>query len=199
VLIVVAFNMGDWEEFRVLHRHTKSDAAVFIVTFALTVIFDLSVAVEVGMILAAGLFIKRVTDTTQVSALDETGAAGQGHERVANVPRGVLVYRVFGALLFGAADKLDNVIRRMGADTRVVVLHMAAVTALDATALNALESLHEKLRHHKKHLILSGPHTQPYFLMEKSGFLERVGADNIAGDLDAAMERARVLVAGDRN
>jgi SulP family sulfate permease len=199
VLIVVAFNMGDWEEFRVLHRHTKSDAAVFIVTFALTVIFDLSVAVEVWMILAAGLFIKRVTDTTQVSALDETGAAGQGHERVANVPRGVLVYRVFGALLFGAADKLDNVIRRMGADTRVVVLHMAAVTALDATALNALESLHEKLRHHKKHLILSGPHTQPYFLMEKSGFLERVGADNIAGDLDAAMERARVLVAGDRN
>ena len=194
VLMVVAFNMGDWEEFRVLHRHTKSDAIVFLVTFALTVIFDLTVAVEIGMLLAAGLFIKRVTDTTQVSALDETGAPGQGHERVASVPRGVLVYRVFGALLFGAADKLDNVIRRTGADTRVVVLHMAAVTALDATALNALETLHEKLRHHKKHLVLSGPHTQPYFLMEKSGFLDRVGADNIAGDLDSAIARARTLV-----
>jgi sulfate permease, SulP family len=195
VLIVVAFNMGDWEEFRVLRRHTKSDAMVFVVTFVLTVVFDLTVAVEIGMVLAAGLFIKRVTDTTQVSALDETGAPGQGHERVTNVPRGVLVYRVFGALLFGAADKLDNVIRRTGADTRVVVLHMAAVTALDATALNALETLHEKLRHHKKHLVLSGPHTQPYVLMERAGFLERVGAENVAADLEAAIARARVLAA----
>ncbi|MSU25605.1 MAG: STAS domain-containing protein [Opitutus sp.] len=194
VLIVVAFNMGDWEEFRVLGRHTKSDAAVFLVTFALTVVFDLTVAVEVGMVLAAGLFIKRVTDTTQVSALDETGASGQGHEQVKDVPAGVLIYRVFGALLFGAADKLDSVIRRANADTRVVILHMAAVTALDATALNALETLHEKLRHHKKHLILSGPHTQPYFLMEKAGFLDRVGAANIVGDLEEAVGRARQLV-----
>ena len=196
VLIVVAFNMGDWGEFRVLRRHTKGDTAVFVVTFVLTVIFDLTVAVEVGMVLAAGLFIKRVTDTTQISALDETGAAGQGHERVSNVPRGVLIYRVFGALLFGAADKLDSVIRRAGADTRVVILHLAAVTALDATALNALETLHAKLRHHKKHLILSGPHTQPYFLLEKSGFIERLGAENVVGDLDAAVARAGTLVAG---
>lgn len=194
VLIVVAVKMGDWEEFRLLRRHTKSDAAVFLVTFVLTVVFDLTVAVEVGMILAAGLFIKRVTDTTQVSALDEVGAAGQGHEQVNDVPRGVLIYRVFGALLFGAADKLDSVIRRANADTRVVILHLASVTAMDATALNALETLHDKLRHHKKHLILSGPHTQPYFLMEKAGFLERVGADNIAGDLEAAVVRARLLV-----
>jgi SulP family sulfate permease len=198
VLLVVAFNMGDWEEFRVLHRHTKSDAAVFVVTFVLTVIFDLTVAVEVGMILAAGLFIKRVTDTTQVAALDETGIPGQGHEPVKDVPRGVLIYRVFGALLFGAADKLDSVIRRANTDTRVVILHMASVTALDATALNALETLLEKLRHHKKHLILSGPHTQPYFLMEKSGYLERVGADNVTGDLDAAVARARELIAAPR-
>jgi SulP family sulfate permease len=104
------------------------------------------------------------------------------------------VYRVFGALLFGAADKLDSVVRRAGADTRVVILHMAAVSALDATALNALETLHAKLRRHHRHLILSGPHTQPYFLMEKTGVLERVGEDNIAGDLAAAVARARVLV-----
>jgi SulP family sulfate permease len=193
VLVVVALNMGDWEEFRVLHRHTKSDAAVFLVTFVLTVIFDLTVAVEVGMILAAGLFIKRVTDTTHVTALDETGAAGAGHEKVNDVPRGVLIYRVFGALLFGAADKLDSVIRRANTDTQVVILHLAAVTALDATALNALESLHEKLRHHKKHLVLSGPHTQPYVLLEKSGFLERVGMDNVAADLESAVARARDL------
>jgi sulfate permease, SulP family len=194
VLIVVALNMGDWAEFRMLHRNTKSDAAVFLVTFSLTVLFDLTVAVEVGMLLAAGLFIKRVTDTTQVAMLDEGGAGTGGHERVTNVPRGVLVYRVFGALLFGAADKLDSVIRRTGTDTRVVVLHLAAVTALDATALNALERLHAKLHRHKKHLILSGPHTQPYFLMDRAGFLERVGADNVAADLTSAVARARELL-----
>jgi len=114
---------------------------------------------------------------------------------VPDLPKGVLVYRVFGALLFGAADKLDSVIRRAGADTQVVILHMAAVTALDATALNALETLHAKLRRHGKQLILSGPHTQPYFLMEKAGFLEQVGAANIAADLATAVTRARALVA----
>lgn len=195
VLLVVALNMGDWAEFRVLNRHTRSDAAVFLVTFALTVIFDLTVAVEVGMILAAGLFIKRVTDTTQVAALDEQGAAGFGHEPIADLPRGVLVYRVFGALLFGAADKLDSVMRRAGTDTRVVILHVAAVTALDATALNALETLYAKLKRHGKHLILSGPHTQPYVLMERAGFLESVGAENVVADLPAAVERARTLLA----
>ena len=146
------------------------------------------------MVLAAGLFIKRVTDTTHVSAMDETGAGGQGHERVADVPRGVLIYRVFGALLFGAADKLDSVLRRTGAETRVVILHMASVTALDGTALNSLETLHEKLRRHKRQLILSGPHTQPYFLLEKSGFFERLGHENVTADLPSAVARGRVVM-----
>jgi SulP family sulfate permease len=195
VLVVVAVRMGEWDEFVLLQRQARSDAAVFLVTFFLTVVFDLTVAVEIGMILAAGLFIKRVTDTTHVAAIDDTGAPGQGHEAVKDLPPGVLVFRVFGALLFGGADKLDNVLRRGGADARVVILHMAAVTALDGTALNALETLHEKLRHHKKHLILSGPHTQPYFLMQKAGFLERVGEDNVQADLESAVARARELVA----
>lgn len=199
VLVVVAIRMGEWDEFVLLKKQARSDAAVFLVTFALTVLFDLTVAVEMGMILAAGLFIKRVTDTTHVAAIDGTGAPGQqGHEAVKNVPPGVLIYRVFGALLFGAADKVDNVLRRAAADANVVVLHMAAVTAMDGTALNALETLHEKLRHHKKHLILSGPHTQPFFLMEKAGFLERVGEANVVGDLDAAVARARELVGAKR-
>lgn len=196
VLLMVAYNMGEWEEFSILNRKAVSDATVFVVTFALTVCFDLTVAVEIGMLLAAFLFIKRVTDTTQVAALDEKVAgSGQGHEHIDKVPRGVLVYRVFGALLFGAADKLDSVLRRANADTKVVVLHMAAVTALDGTALNALELMHAKLKRHGKHLVLSGPHTQPYFLMEKAGFLERVGADNVAADLQSAVERAGVLMA----
>jgi len=194
VLIVVALRMGDWDEFLLLGRQAKSDAAVFLVTFILTTCFDLTVAVKWGLVLAAALFIKRIADTTHVIAHDEEASITQGHEPVANLPKGVLVYRVFGALLFGAADKLDSVVRRAGADTKVVILHMAAVSALDATALNALETLQEKLHRHHRHLILSGPHTQPYFLMDKSGFLDRVGAENIVGDLEAAVARARVLL-----
>ncbi len=142
VLIVVALNMGEWDEFLLLNRQARSDASVFLVTFFLTVVFDLTVAVEVGMILAAFLFIKRVSDTTEVDALDkiaqESGAFG--HEPAPAMPQGVLVYRVFGALLFGAADKIDNIVRRAGGDTRVIVLHLSALIAMDATALNALET-----------------------------------------------------------
>lgn len=198
VLVMVAARMGDWEEFALLRRKPRSDAAVFVATFGLTVIFDLTVAVEVGLVLAAFLFIKRIADTTQVHAMTgETAApfATAGHEKVAHVPRGVLIYRVFGALLFGSAEKLDSIIRRSGGDTRVVIVHMAAVTAMDATALNRIENLHEKLHRHGKHLVLSGPHTQPYFLLEKAGFFDRLGRDNVAPDLEAAVARARALLA----
>jgi SulP family sulfate permease len=201
VLVVVAVRMGDWEEFVLLPRKPRSDAAVFVATFALTVLFDLTVAVEVGLVLAAGLFIKRVADTTQVHAMTgETnppfGVPGaQGHEKVANVPSGVVIYRVFGALLFGSAEKLDTILRRAGGKTDVIILHMAAVTAVDATALNRIELLHTKLRRHKQHLVLSGPHTQPYFAMEKAGFFDALGRENVCADLETAVARARELIA----
>src|SRR5690606_31984535 len=111
VLIAVAWRMGDWEEFALLRRRPKSDSLVFITTFALTVCFDLSIAVEVGMLLAAFLFIKRISDTTQVQAMAGEGPAPAGtQEEIPELPRHVLVYRVFGALLFGAAEKLDMVL-----------------------------------------------------------------------------------------
>jgi SulP family sulfate permease len=196
VLIVVSINMGEWDEFLLLGKQTKSDAAVFLVTFGLTVVFDLTVAVEIGMILAAFLFIKRVSDTTEVDALDQisssTGAFG--HEAVPELPPGVLVYRVFGALLFGAVDKLDSMMRRANADAKVVILHMAAVIAIDATAINALENAYEKLSRHGRFLVLSGSHTQPHALMEKSGFLKKIGSENVCRDLASAVARARVLL-----
>lgn len=196
VLIFVALKMGEWDEFLLLGRQEKGDAAVFLVTFALTVVFDLTVAVEIGMILAAFLFIKRVSDTTEVDALDEiaseTGAFG--HEQLPDLPPGVLVYRVFGALLFGAADKLDSVMRRTGSDAKVIVLHLSAVIAMDRTALNALETLREKLKRHGRHLVLSGSHTQPHAMMEKAGFLNELGPDNVCKDLPSAVARARELI-----
>ena len=197
VLAVVAIRMGEWEEFALLHKKPRGDAAVFLTTFGLTVLFDLTVAVEVGMVLAAVTFIKRVADTTQIHSMtgEEAAAGGQGHEPVANVPPGVMIYRVFGALLFGSAEKLESIIRRSGGDTTVVILHMAAVTAMDATALNRVENLHAKLARRGKHLVLSGPHTQPYFMMEKAGFFDVLGRENIAANLESAVARARELTA----
>jgi SulP family sulfate permease len=197
VLAVVALRMGEWEEFALLHRKPRGDAAVFLATFGLTVVFDLTVAVEVGMVLAAFAFIKRVADTTQVHAMtgEQAAAGGQGHEPVQDVPRGVVIYRVFGALLFGSAEKLDRIIRRSGGETKVVILHMAAVTAMDATALNRIESMHAKMKRHKEHLILSAPHTQPYFMLERAGFFDALGRENVCADLDSAVARARELLA----
>jgi len=197
VLAVVALRMGEWEEFALLHRKPRGDAAVFLATFGLTVVFDLTVAVEVGMVLAAFAFIKRVADTTQVHAMtgEQAAAGGQGHEPVRGpVPPGVIIYRVFGALLFGSAEKLDRIIRRSGGETKVVILHMAAVNAMDATALNRIESMHAKMKRHKEHLILSGPHTQPLFMMERAGFFDELGRENVCADLESAVARARELV-----
>ena len=193
VLVVVAWRMGEWDEFRLLPRKPKSDGLVFLATFALTVCFDLTTAVGIGMILAAGLFVKRVADTTEVKSM--TGEGEAPHEAIKDLPKEIVVYRVFGALLFGAADKLETVLRRSGGDVRVIVLHMFAVTALDSTALDRLDDLHEKLKRHGKHLILCGPHTQPYIVMEKAGFLERVGVENVTADLTAAVARAKELAA----
>jgi sulfate permease, SulP family len=191
VLIVVALRMGEWDEFRLLRRKPKGDGAVFLTTFVLTVCFDLTKAVAIGLILAAALFVKRVADTTEVRAM--AAEAEGGHEQVKNLPKDVVIYRVYGALLFGAADKLETVLRRAGGDVRVIILQMTAVTVMDSTALARLEELHEKLVRHKKHLILCGPHTQPYVVMDRAGFLARVGADNVAADLEGAVARARLL------
>lgn len=196
VLLIVAVRMGEWEEFPLLRKKPRGDAAVFLTTFLLTVFFDLTVAVEIGMILAAVLFIKRIADTTQIHGMtgEQVEAGGAGHERVANVPKGVIIFRVFGALLFGSAEKLENLSRRAGVRDDVIILHLGAVTAMDATALNRVETLHTKLRKHGKHLILCGPHTQPYFMMEKAGFFDVLGRDNVAADLESAVARSRVLL-----
>ena len=193
VLIVVGWRMGDWHEFKRLRKRAPGDAMVFLATFALTVCFDLTVAVEIGMLLAAGLFVKRVADTTRVDAMSGDYINREHGEKL-DVPRGVVVFRLFGALLFGAADRLDTVLRRELRDTEVVILHMVDVSAMDATALDRLENLHAKLRSHRRHLVLCGPHTQPYALMARDGFLELVGDANVAADLGAAVARARELL-----
>ncbi len=196
VLVNVALNMGEWHNFRRLARWPRSDAAVFLTAFGLTVVIDLTVAVEVGMVLAAVLFIKRVSETTQITAVDETvDTEGSHHSLVGKtIPPGVMVYRIFGAFFFGAADKLESALKRLKEEPTVLILRMRKVLAMDATGLNALEDLHDRLRRKGKHLLLSAPHTQPLLVMDKSGFLDRLGRENVCAHVDAALERAREIL-----
>lgn len=196
VLVNVAFHMGEWHNFGRLRKWPRSDSAVFLTAFGLTVIVDLTVAVEIGMVLAAVLFIKRVSETTQITAVDEsTETEGPQHSLVGReIPKGVMIYRIFGSFFFGAADKLESALRNLKREPDVLILRMRKVIAMDATGLNALEDLHERLTKRGKHLILSGPHTQPLVTMDRAGFLDRVGRENVCADIAHALDRAREIL-----
>jgi SulP family sulfate permease len=198
VLMFVAFNMGEWHQFKRLASWPKSDAAVFLSTFLLTVLIDLTVAVEVGMVLAAILFIKRISETTQITREEEFPEPEAERVSTRELPEGLLVFRLFGAFTFGAADKLETSLKRARQEPEVLVLRMGQVLAMDATGLNALEDLYEKLHRKGKHLVLSGPHAQPLFTMEKGNFLDEIGRENVCGTFDDALARAKVLLEENR-
>ena len=190
VLVNVAFHMGEWHNFRRFSQWPVCDTAVFLSAFALTVVIDLTVAVEIGMVLAAILFIKRSSETTQIMAVDETTETEGSHHSLVGkeVPKGVMVYRMMGAFFFGAVDKLESVLQRLSQEPEVLILRMRKVVAMDATGLNALEDLHEKLRKRGKHLVLSAPHTNPMMVMERAGFIDRLGPENVCPHIDAALD-----------
>ncbi|HEX5790302.1 MAG TPA: SulP family inorganic anion transporter [Luteolibacter sp.] len=198
VLVFVALRMGEWHELVRLKRMPLSDAAVLLTTFVLTVMFDLVVAVEVGMVLAAMLFIKRVSETTEVTQV----MAGDGVESPEHlvsgkeIPAGVLVYRIFGPFMFGAAEKMEDAMERVEVLPKVLILRMQWVSAMDATAMNALESMVERMQKHGGTVVLSGLRDQPLRMMEKSGLIGLIGRENIASHFDEALARARQLLGG---
>jgi len=196
ILLIVAINMGEWESFFTLKKYPAGDSAVLVVTFLLTVVFDLTVAVEIGMFFAIFFFIQRITDLTHVSLAEESPLPDDTESTLIRkaVPEGVMIYRVFGALFFGAADKLEAILAKTHTEPDVLILKMQEVISMDASALHTLEHLHGKLRSHDKYLVLCGPHTQPYFLMHQAGFFTRIGKENVAANLDDALARAKILL-----
>lgn len=197
VLVVVSLRMGEWHQFVLLRHWPKSDTAVFLCAFVLTVVVDLPVAVGSSLILASALLVKRLSDASHVTPDEEVTHANAPSQVTAGkvIPNGVLVFRVFGAFFFGAADKLETALRRAGQLPDVLILRMRDVLALDATGLDALEDLMDKLRKHKKDLILCAPHSQPLFAMTRSGLLDRLGSANVCADMDAALARATHILA----
>jgi len=196
VLVNVAFHMGEWRNFGRLRKWPLADASVFLAAFGLTVAIDLKVAVEIGMVMAAVLFIKRSSETTQIMAVDEsTETEGSHHSLIGKeIPHGVMIYRMMGAFFFGAVDKLETALKREKREPEVLILRMRKVVAMDATGLNALEDLHQKLHRKGKHLVLSAPHTNPMMVMEKAGFIDRLGRENVCPHIDAALDRAREVL-----
>lgn len=193
ILFMVAYNMSEWRKFvHLLKTAPKSDILVLVTTFILTVVFDLVVAIEVGIIMAAILFMKRMSDVTEVEGWkyvdDETDA---GSISLRQVPKNTLVYEMTGPLFFGAADKILRI--AVKEDTNCLVLRMRSVNAIDATAMHNFEALLETCKKKNVQLILSHVNEQPMQVMQKSGFYEMVGQKNFCEHIDAALKRAEEL------
>ena len=195
VLFVVAYNMGEWREIGTILRLPKADIAVWAATFALTVFADLTVAVEVGMILAALLYIHRISQTTTVASVtEEYIREGRPHVlQDKQVPWYVAILRIHGPFLFGTTEKLAEATTHLDRFPPVVILRLRNMTALDATGLHALEALAKRLRQSGRTLLLCGARDQPARLLEKAEFVEHIGRQNMLPHVEAALERAHQI------
>jgi SulP family sulfate permease len=192
ILMVVAYNMGEWREIPQLLKLTKTDISVWLVTFLLTVFADLTVAVEAGMILAALLFITRVADTTTVSQVtDDYIEDGRVHIlQDKNIPPYATIFRIHGPFLFGATDKIAAVTENLHSLPPVVIIRLRNMTALDATGLYALEEIAKQLHASGRTLIVCGAREQPAHLIHQAEFEEVVGRENICAHVEEALRRA---------
>lgn len=198
ILFMVAYNMSGWREFNFMVKTSpKSDSIVLIVTFILTVAFDLVVAIEVGIVVAAFLFLKRMSDVTEVKSwryLEEENIDEQNDPdsiRLKAVPKNTLVYEIIGPMFFAAADKIMDV--EVSANTKVVIIRMRGVPAMDVTALQSLKNTYERSKKRGITMLLSHVQQQPMSVMEKAGFVEEVGEENFCANIDEALERAKMI------
>jgi SulP family sulfate permease len=199
ILVVTAYRMSEWRLFARVFRSTKSDTTVMVTTFLLTVLVDLTVAIQVGVVVAAFLFMKRMADVTQTSYLkdeiEETDFDDEERVSERRVPDGVAVFEIYGPFFFGAADKFKSTLNRVDKKPKVIVLRMRHVLTMDATGLHALEDVNEKAKRDGTALILSGVHAQPLVVMKQSGFADILGMENMTTTLDSALARAREVLA----
>jgi SulP family sulfate permease len=195
VLFVVAYNMGEWREIGSILRLDLADKSVWLITFALTVLADLTLAVEIGMALAALLYIYRVTETTSVATVTpeyiEDGRAHVLQDK--HVPSYVTILRIHGPFLFGMTDKLMDATADLSKFTPIIILRLRNMTAIDATGLHALETFHDRLRRSGRTLVLCGARHQPAGFLDQAEFVEHVGRENIVPHVQAALERAQQI------
>ena len=196
VLVVVSYNMSGWRVFKGLLKNPKSDVTVLLITFFLTVIFDLTVAIEVGLVIACVSFMKRVMETTQISVItDEIDPNKESdlevHEEHLVIPEGVEVYEINGPYFFGIATKFEDIMARFGDRPQIRIIRMRKVPFIDSTGIHNLTTLCEMSQKENIHIILSGVNPQVHATLEKSGFYTLLGKENICSNINEALETAR--------
>jgi SulP family sulfate permease len=199
ILVVVAYHMSEWRAFRAELTAPKSDVAVLLVTFGLTVLVDLTVAIEVGMVLAAFLFMRRMAEVTQVKAVrieeeDDQGdlyATDPNGVRRRAVPPEVEVYEINGPFFFGAAETFKDTLTQIGRKPRILIIRLRNVPAIDSTGMHALKDLVHRTRRDGILVLLSDIHTQPLVALGRSAVLDEIGEENVFGNIDDALNRAR--------
>ena len=192
ILFMVAYNMSEWRKFLSLVKTApKSDILVLLVTFFLTVIFDLVLAIEVGIVITAFLFMKRMSDVTNVSEWTYPEDSETTRQNLKAVPKNTQVYEITGPMFFAAADKLLAVAGN--SNTKIIILRMRSVPAMDATALNSLTNVYKVCQKKNTKLIFSHVNPQPMSVMKKAGFDKLAGKENFCANIDEALERAKKL------
>ncbi|MBQ3189813.1 MAG: STAS domain-containing protein [Bacteroides sp] len=200
VLVIVSYNMSGWRTFKALLKNPKSDVSVLLITFFLTVIFDLTIAIEWGLVLACVLFMRRVMETTEISVIkDEIDPNKESdlevHEEHLIVPEGVEVYEINGPYFFGIATKFEEMMANMGECPKVRIIRMRKVPFIDSTGVHNLTNLCEMCKKDNIQVVLSGVNEKVHNVLEKTGFLYTlVGKDNICPNINAALERAKEIV-----
>lgn len=199
VLVIVSYNMSGWRTFMQLMKNPKSDVIVLFITFLLTVIFDLTIAIEVGLLIACLLFMKRMAESTQIKVIadeidpnDETDA--EVHEEHLRIPQGVEVYEINGPYFFGIANKFEELMAAMEDHPKVRIIRMRRVPFIDSTGIHNLQNLCEMSHREGTHIVLSGVTPNVYSVLEHNGFCHLLGKDHICPNINVALERASAIV-----
>lgn len=204
ILIVVAYNMSEWRSFVEIFKSPKSDIIVLLTTFGLTVVFDLTIAIQVGMVLAVFLFMRSMAMVTNVGVItrelkdDDDEAVDINAISNKKVPDEVEVFEINGPFFFGAVSKFRDAIRFIESPPKVLIIRMRNVPAIDGTGIHALEEVYHESVKKGTQLVLSGVHTQPLMALEQSGFLKIVGEQNVLGNIDDALDRTREILGLDK-
>ncbi len=199
VLVVVSYNMSGWRVFKALFNNPKSDVTVLLITFLLTVIFDLTVAIETGLVIACILFMRRVMETTEISVIKDeidpnTELDIALHEEHLVIPKGVEVYEINGPYFFGIATKFEETMAQIGDRPKVRIIRMRRVPFIDSTGIHNLTSLCRMSQREKITIVLSGVNEKVHEVLQKSGFYELLGQENICPNINVALDRAKKLL-----
>ncbi|TVQ07254.1 MAG: STAS domain-containing protein [Bacteroidetes bacterium] len=200
ILFVVAYNMSEWRSFKGIFKHTKSDITVLLVTFLLTVFLDISVAIQFGLVLAAFLFVKRVSETSGIQVIntevedEKTYMQEDTHDEVLDIPKGVQVFQIKGPFFFGIANRFEQVEKELHQKPRIRILRMSRVPFIDSTGLKNFDSFLVRCRNSHIHIILCGIPPKPYLTLKKNEIIDRIGPENVCVNIEDAIARARVCL-----